>query len=250
MKNTAQKQNKNKTVKIKKTGTVKTGTLEEARILTPKIIMDTADKIESEIAKVTDTVVIEETINIDVKEADDFTVETLYIKGNLGSKRLEELNEQELMIVSRYGQIVAQKREKSEVQGKSAEVQIVKKQIGDLESKYAIASLAEKALKETEMALKNHREPEIPIEIVIRLAGKEVVVSQKILKELSPSGQNLQTVFASSVGQVCSAAKQAIMTQVSTLNNGNGKRYDIPFNFQPVEADIKNEYLANKTTEQ
>jgi hypothetical protein len=239
MKNTAQKQNKNKTIKIRIPALQKT---EDAPTAT--------DEKEPETEEAKHTPVLAETRNIDVREADDPTIEALYSKGNLASKRLEELNEQELMIVSRYGQIVSQKREQTEQQGRSAEVQIVKKQIGELELKYAIASLAEKALAETAMALKNHREPQIPIEIVIRLAGKEVVVSQEILRHLSPSGQNLQTVFAASVGQICSATKQAIMTQVSTLNNGNGKRYDIPFNFQPVEADIKNEYLANKTTEQ
>jgi hypothetical protein len=179
------------------------------------------------------------------RDASEHDVEFAYQALNLANRDLTTLASFELVIVSRNGAIAERKKLEAQDQGRMAEVRMVQAELERLARQYAILKLAETSLPATLSDLNNKRRPEMPMEIVIRVAGEEVVITQQLLHQMAPSYSSGQNLFMQGVKNICTTAQHAITTAQSKANNGNGKNYGLPFDFQSPMSEIRNKHLAH-----
>jgi hypothetical protein len=176
-------------------------------------------------------------------QADDSEVKEAYDYFALEYKPVSNMKANELAIVARYGNIIAGERSQQVSNGRAAKVQMVRQKMDGLQRQYAVLKLAQEGVAITAQDLQNARAPKMPVEVVFRVAGVEVTLTQADIRTMAPAQTMAHKAVEKAITDICAAVQQTIMTNQARINAGEGENFGLPFDFQTDYAAIKNTYL-------
>lgn len=156
-----------------------------------------------------------------------------YYDQHIKGRSVSDLDESQLEVLARHGQIAKSRRDAAESEGEAAQIESVRRRVQEQVDRQALASYTSGALEKAITNLKNKRENNPTVEVEFRFGSRKVVVTAEDIAAAYGTNSNALSEFRRTANALLDLIKKAAIERRRKIERPSGR------DFSSYTSDIR-----------